>query len=481
MALLRPRSGHLRAVGGDLHRIVLDTLAESKSAEAEALIGALAEQLRARFGLRWLAFFVAPSAGARAVRVALAAASSASLGRPDPDPIQKAIDPSEIDAAVPTTLDPGTAESTSSQGPSLVAVGWDTYLYAPEADALAACVGTDPRGASALGRLVATLGEPIAHASETAAELLDVRVQRDVLSAVANGKRAVELLLRMALVGFSGERGFIASYDPHTGSRSVLAVHGAIEPRIQALDVQKLAGQWIATVAQPALLAPDAKAVYAVARPVDERVLIFVVASAQGARALGQRTMARVEAAIVAVGRMLEIAEEPGSARSHAAAVLDLLVGVVDAEAGDAVPHHALVAAEAARFAALLGVDQASLAALERAARLHDVGRVAEAIGAATTNVAFQHPHIGSALLEAFSEPMEVCRLVRIHHERADGLGFPAGASPEPDDNVAWSLNAAECVARTARGDIAASRAAWLAGDGRRVLPPAVLARIGVG
>jgi HD-GYP domain-containing protein (c-di-GMP phosphodiesterase class II) len=85
----------------------------------------------------------------------------------------------------------------------------------------------------------------------------------------------------------------------------------------------------------------------------------------------------------------------------------------------------------------LLGIE---LAELELVARLHDVGKlgIPDAIlhkpGPLTQEewwLMRRHPDIGAALLRPLPGLEQVAALVRFHHERWDGCGYPEGLARE--------------------------------------------------
>ncbi|HET7676648.1 MAG TPA: GAF domain-containing protein [Candidatus Limnocylindrales bacterium] len=76
-----------------------------------------------------------------------------------------------------------------------------------------------------------------------------------------------------------------------------------------------------------------------------------------------------------------------------------------------------------------LGIVGRHLEALEAAALVSDVGRLAaDPAGEAQQGaVGFAHPVLAGRLLEAYPALAEVAELVRHHHERFDGAGYPDG------------------------------------------------------
>jgi len=102
---------------------------------------------------------------------------------------------------------------------------------------------------------------------------------------------------------------------------------------------------------------------------------------------------------------------------------------------------HALrVATLSVRIGAAFGLEPPELETLELAAKLHDVGKLAvprsilakpgpldEEEWAAMR----QHPAEGARLLAPYVSSVELLAIVRSHHERWDGAGYPEGLRGE--------------------------------------------------
>jgi putative two-component system response regulator len=93
-----------------------------------------------------------------------------------------------------------------------------------------------------------------------------------------------------------------------------------------------------------------------------------------------------------------------------------------------------------ARFATTLGrelgLDGSDLAALERGGYLHDIGKIAVPdavlmkhgkLDAQEYRVMREHPVVGDALCAGLRSLQAVRPIVRSHHERLDGSGYPDG------------------------------------------------------
>ena len=83
-----------------------------------------------------------------------------------------------------------------------------------------------------------------------------------------------------------------------------------------------------------------------------------------------------------------------------------------------------------------LGLDEADLAALDRGGFLHDVGKIAVpdsvllkegALDAQESRKMREHPIVGDALCAGLRSFSKVRPIVRSHHERLDGSGYPDG------------------------------------------------------
>lgn len=93
-----------------------------------------------------------------------------------------------------------------------------------------------------------------------------------------------------------------------------------------------------------------------------------------------------------------------------------------------------------------LGLSEEALKRLERAAVLHDIGKIGidinilhkrEKLTPADIEVLKQHPSIGVRILEPIHFLGEVREIIEQHHERYDGQGYPKGLSADE-----WLLEA---------------------------------------
>ncbi len=154
--------------------------------------------------------------------------------------------------------------------------------------------------------------------------------------------------------------------------------------------------------------------------------------------------------------------------------------------------HSVRVAGLAVRFGRFLGLGDDMLQALEIGGLLHDVGKIGvpDAIllkrgplAAKERQIVERHPGIGCLILEPLDLPEAVLAVVRHHHERWDGRGYPAGLAGEAIPLVArvaalvdaWDAMLSVRPYRTRLGEL---RARWeiKANAGRQFDPELVAA-----
>jgi putative nucleotidyltransferase with HDIG domain len=102
--------------------------------------------------------------------------------------------------------------------------------------------------------------------------------------------------------------------------------------------------------------------------------------------------------------------------------------------------HSAAVVGLAVALGDRLGLSRASLLELELAALLHDLGKLAipaeilckpAPLDAAEREIVQQHPVVGAEILRRIPGLEPVATIVRYHHERWDGQGYPDGLGGE--------------------------------------------------
>jgi putative two-component system response regulator len=136
-------------------------------------------------------------------------------------------------------------------------------------------------------------------------------------------------------------------------------------------------------------------------------------------------------------GKRLRLRDALAALTIDSDATLDGLLGVLTLADQDAYAHAYRVAALSASVGCAMQLGRDDMAALERAALLHDVGKFAmpEAVlrkpAPLTTeeqDLIRQHPQIAADLIAQVPYLAGAADLVRDAHERIDGLGYPNGA-----------------------------------------------------
>ncbi|RKZ37958.1 MAG: hypothetical protein DRQ37_00625 [Gammaproteobacteria bacterium] len=113
------------------------------------------------------------------------------------------------------------------------------------------------------------------------------------------------------------------------------------------------------------------------------------------------------------------------------------VLGLLDGQRPDTLAHQQRVARLGTAIARALGRDDSEVAGVCVAGLLHDCGMEGAAFNVfdehgvvADMQERFrQHPVIGYKLLKESEFPWPIAQIVRQHHERLDGSGWPAGLS----------------------------------------------------
>jgi diguanylate cyclase (GGDEF)-like protein/putative nucleotidyltransferase with HDIG domain len=148
--------------------------------------------------------------------------------------------------------------------------------------------------------------------------------------------------------------------------------------------------------------------------------------------------------------------------RRHVDSIAGLHMRTIEAlalaiEAKDHTTHEHLrrVRVYALEVGKQLGLSERELEALKAAALLHDIGKLAvpEHIiskPGRLTQEEFEkmkiHPVVGAEILERVSFPYAVAPIVRAHHEKWDGSGYPYGLQGEEIPMGARILSAVDCL-----------------------------------
>jgi diguanylate cyclase (GGDEF)-like protein/putative nucleotidyltransferase with HDIG domain len=134
---------------------------------------------------------------------------------------------------------------------------------------------------------------------------------------------------------------------------------------------------------------------------------------------------------------------------------IETLALAIDAKDDTTAAHLRRVQVYASEIGKELNLPPAELKALDAAALLHDVGKLAvpEYIiskPGKLTEEEFEkmkvHPVVGAEILERVQFPYPVVPIVRSHHEKFDGTGYPDGLAGEQIPIGARILSAVDCL-----------------------------------
>ena len=139
--------------------------------------------------------------------------------------------------------------------------------------------------------------------------------------------------------------------------------------------------------------------------------------------------------------------------QGNAYRALRALVESFEAKDGYSRGHSARAAATAARVAQDMGLANGEIETLRQAALLHDIGKLAVSDAILTRTAPLsdeeyeavkEHPARGEAVVQAAGFLEGVAPIVRGHHERWDGLGYPDGLEGRAIDPLTRILSVAD-------------------------------------
>ena len=153
------------------------------------------------------------------------------------------------------------------------------------------------------------------------------------------------------------------------------------------------------------------------------------------------------------VARLREKQDETRRAMEVQLATIEALTLAIEAKAGCTPEHIRSIRYYAAMLAEASGLSDSEVQAVRTAALLHDVGNMAaehilskpEALTPEEFERVKIHPRVVAEILRNVSFGAPVAELVLCHHERWDGLGYPAGLRGEDIPLGARILAIADC------------------------------------
>ncbi|HUT34514.1 MAG TPA: HD domain-containing phosphohydrolase [Planctomycetota bacterium] len=170
-----------------------------------------------------------------------------------------------------------------------------------------------------------------------------------------------------------------------------------------------------------------------------ERVLgALYLDAAAGRQHFDERDMELLSAITRHAGLALHRAELVDSLERLFVGAIETLVAAVEAKDIYTYGHSARVSKLGRRIAEAMGLPESEQEKVKLAGLLHDIGKIGipEAVlshrGRLTDDewaYVRSHPQIGESIIRQMGSErvVELCRLVRHHHERLDGTGYPDG------------------------------------------------------
>jgi len=154
------------------------------------------------------------------------------------------------------------------------------------------------------------------------------------------------------------------------------------------------------------------------------------------------------------VSRLREEQDETRRAMDVQLATIEALALALEARAGCTPDHIRSIQQYAAMLAEAAGLSDAEVQAVRTAALLHDIGNMAvpehilskpDALTPEEFDRVKIHPRVGAEILKNVPFGAPVSELVLSHHERWDGLGYPAGIRGDKIPIGARILAIADC------------------------------------
>jgi putative nucleotidyltransferase with HDIG domain len=132
---------------------------------------------------------------------------------------------------------------------------------------------------------------------------------------------------------------------------------------------------------------------------------------------------------------------------------LEALARTVDAKSHWTAGHSQRVTEMAIKIGSVLQLKPAALDSLQRAALLHDIGKVGipsaildkpSRLSDEEFRIIKRHPEIGAKIVKPIRAYQEITPIIAQHHERFDGKGYPMGLAGEEIDQGARIIAAAD-------------------------------------
>ena len=331
-----------------------------------------------------------------------------------------------------------------------------TASRAAAGEAYSAVHVLDPELAE-LARAVSRMGEALRERTDTLSRtVVEISTLREVGRSAGRAgelQAALDAVLDAAVRTVPADRAYVVLASADDGSSVVAASRGPV-PVAGSDGNASAPAAWVLANARPLVLSPAAGrrssgppvdplsgTLSAIAVPVSgpEGVLgALVLGSTDGARGYSADHVRSLGAISDQAALAVQNAQLVANLQESYLATVRSLAAAIEARDAYTRGHSDRVASHALAIACEMGLSQEQRMALEIASYLHDIGKIGipEAILGKQGRLddeefsrMKEHVTIGAGILGQVAFPWPVAPIVRHHHERWDGRGYPAGLS----------------------------------------------------
>lgn len=259
----------------------------------------------------------------------------------------------------------------------------------------------------------------------------------------------LESALDSALRVCGVETGYVAMYEDDRSTLEIRARRGSVPEEVSESQIEASMARWVVRESRPLIFNPSRDDDGVPVDPVTGSVSALSVPLISADGPIGAVTVGTGDAGFRFVSDDVRLLATIANHVTTAIGTVELfeslhesylstvrsLAAAVDAKDPFTRGHSDRVAMYAALAAEEMGLTQEQCMALEMAAYLHDIGKIGipENILLKPGRLSDEemsrmrnHPLIGASILEPVSFPWPITPVVRHHHERWDGTGYPS-------------------------------------------------------
>jgi putative nucleotidyltransferase with HDIG domain len=307
----------------------------------------------------------------------------------------------------------------------------------------------------AFNTMAATIQQRTEDLTHKVDELTTLYDMSRALGATLDLDSLLESTLDAALRSFAVDSGYLVLRDPASSDLTLRAWRGTTDAEPDGRAVRTSMSEWVVRQGRPLIFNPSLNggdgdnvdaitgALAAVCVPLHSSEGV-IGAIAVGSRDRSARFRSDHVRLLSTIANHLTISigntELFASLQDAYLATVRALAAAVDAKEPYMRGHSERVAVFARATADKLGLSHEQRTALEMAAYLHDIGKIGISeqilrkpgpLDAEETATMRHHPLIGANILRPVAFPWPISPVVRHHHERFDGSGYPAGLRGE--------------------------------------------------